>query len=420
LNANAPDVRTYLTAFEATVKFERKLSERFATTKIVYIGPDDPMPEFENTPAGISAKLQWRMRKEEGIGEEQQIPANEFLGKITIAFSLHISIYLKYETEQMNQIISDTQKRLQQDIDEVQHQLKSLSVLVNRMREAIGKCSRFNLPQALLDLFREILGVLQRYAEFLTSNLPSKPKEKQDYELMAAIANTSGVLLSIIDSLATNVSSLVPEELKSAVVVDDAKGGIGAQLKQQLLSIVDVLAKEYESTLAQIGTGVWDQSDPEPGKLPSKLPDLFQKRFSLLGSWLSNDNMNRLRSPFTIRIVTIVRNSIFKQKQFVMDLGWRISTAVKELKLLVIQWTRADSTLAKRRIDTDFLQLEVEVRVLYSPDPVAMAVTYISIWSNHSKDHYRQILKVRGLPSKDNEVCMLEYDRQLAELNPNK
>jgi hypothetical protein len=418
LDENEPDVRSYLHAFEATVKFERQLSEVFAATETVFIGPDDPMPEFENTPDGVRQKVEWRMRRDQGIGEQRKVPAAEFVGSIAPAFSSHMSLYLNHETEQLNQIIADTKKRLQQDVDDAQHQMTSVSVLVARMRDAINKCSGFNLPQSLLDLFLNIKTVLQRYVGFLTRSLPAKPKADPDFHLIAAIANTSALLLSITDSLATAVASRIAEDYKSAILVGDAKDQIGAELRQQLLFLVDVLARELEASLVQIGSGNWDAGNPDAGKVPARIPDLFRERFTLLGTWLSNDNMNRLRSTFAARIVLIVHDSMFKQKTFIMDLGWKISTAVKELKALVVQWTRADSALAKKRIDAEFLQLEVEVRVLYSPDPEAMAVTYITMWPKQSRDHYRSILKARGLSSKDQERYIEEYDRQLRALAP--
>jgi hypothetical protein len=418
LDASEPDVRNYLLAFEATVKFERQLSEVFAGTEMIYIGADDPMPEFENTPDGVRQKVEWRMRRDQGIGQERKVPAAEFIGSIAPAFASHMSLYLNHETEQMMQVIADTKKRLLQDIDDTQHQMASVSVLVTRMRDAINKCAGFNLPQSLLDLFLNIKMVLHRYVQFLTRSLPAKPRAEPDFHLLTAIANTSALLLSITDSLATTVVSRITDEFKSAILVDDAKDAIGGELRQQLIFLVDVLARELEGSLVQIGSGSWDQGNPDSGKLPARIPDLFRERFTVLGAWLSNDNMNRLRSTFAARVVGVVHDSMFKQKQFVMDLGWKISTAVKELKALVVQWLRADSALAKKRIDAEFLQLEVEVRVLYSPDPEAMAVTYITMWPKQSRPHYLSILKVRGLSSKDQDRYMEEYDRQLRALAP--
>jgi hypothetical protein len=321
---------------------------------------------------------------------------------------------LNHENEELLAVIQAARKRPLEDVDEAQHQLTSVSTLVTRMRTGIEKCAGFNLPQCLLDLFMNIKEVLGRYVQALTAILP-KPRTEQDFQLLAAIANTSALLLSIIDSLATNVASRIADDLKPAIMVEDAKEAIGTELRRQLIYAVDILAKEYEPSLVQIGTGNWTQDEGE--KLPPKLIDQFRVRFSLLGTWLSNDNMNRLRSTFASRVVAIVHDAMFRQKQFVTDLGWKISSGVKELKQLVIQWTRADSTLAKKRIDTEFLQLEVEVRVLSSPDPEPMAVTYISMWPKQTRDHYRSLLKLRGLSSKDQDKYMEEYDRQLTELS---
>jgi hypothetical protein len=413
LNAAPPDVRVYLAAFELTLKFERKMAEVFATTETVFIGPDDPMPEFDSTPEGVRRKVEWRMHRDKGIGIPRKVPAAEFRGTIALAFAPHMSIYLNHETEELRAVVQTARARPFEDLDEIQHQLTSVSALVTRMRTGIEKCASFNLPQCLLDLFLSIKDVLGRYVQTLTDILP-KSHTDPDFQLLAAIANTSALLLSIIDSLATNVASRVPEELRSTIKVEDAKEAIGNELRKQLIHTVEILVEEYEPSLIQIGTGNWTQDEGE--KLPPKLVDRFRVRFSLLGTWLSVDNMNRLRSTFASRVVAIVHKAMFGQKQFVIDMGWKISSGVKELKQLVVQWTRADSTLAKKRIDTEFLQLEVEIRVLSSPDPEPMAVTYISMWPNPTREHYQSLLQLRRLSVKDPAKYMEEYDRQLTEL----
>jgi hypothetical protein len=52
--------------------------------------------------------------------------------------------------------------------------------------------------------------------------------------------------------------------------------------------------------------------------------------------------------------------------------------------------------LPKKRIDGEFAVLEIEVAVMCSPYPEAMAVTYITMLAEPTKEHYRAILKLRG------------------------
>jgi hypothetical protein len=79
-------------------------------------------------------------------------------------------------------------------------------------------------------------------------------------------------------------------------------------------------------------------------------------------------------------------------------------------------WTQATSALAKKRIDGEFALLEIEVRVMCSPDPEAMAVTYITMLAKPTKEHFRAILRLRGLPAAREQTFLEEYDRQLAVL----
>jgi hypothetical protein len=417
MDAKAPDVKTYLQAFELTVKFEQKMADLFATEDMIFIGPDDPMPEFENTPDGVRARIEWRLRRDQGIGEKRRLPANEFIGSIAASFAKHMSLYLEADQEALSQVINEAKKHPLQDIDPETRQLTSATTLVMAMKKSIDKCAGFHLPQSLLDLFLNLKGLLNEYVQVLTRVLPPKPKSDQDYQLLATIANTSATLLQTIDSLANRVGSLITEDLKPAIRVDDAKEDISVHLRKQLIYIADVVVAECSALLIQVGTGGWDQSNPEAAKLPPRLSEIFRARFTVLGEWLSTDNLNRLRSTFASKVVAAIHDAMFKMKQLSSDAGWKISIAVKEVKTLVAVWTKADSQLAKKRIDSEFLQLEVEVRVSCSPDPEATAVTYITMMNKPTKEHFRAILRLRGLPAAKEQEFLIEYDHQLAVLS---
>jgi hypothetical protein len=411
--ANEPDVKVYLQAFELTVKFEQKMTDLFTTTETVPASATDPDTEFENTPEGVRRRVEWRMRRERGEPDTRRVPAGEFVGSIASAFARHMSLYLHFETEALKDVIKAARKTQEFDPE---HQLTSVRTLVVAMRAAIEKCAGFNLPQSLLDLFMSLKRLLVEYVQTLTRTLPAKPRADSDYQLLCAVANTSALLFGIVDSLATKVSGLVSDELRPSVRIDDVKDEIGTNLRRQVVAIVDGVVAECAPALAQVGSGVWDQTTPDSAKLPAKLGDVLRSRFGVVGEWLSQDNMNRLRSTLASRVVAVVHETMFKQKQLNNDLGWKISVAVKELKNLVMYWTQAASALAKRRIDGEFAVLETEVRVLCSPDPEAMAVTYITMLAKPAKEHFRAILKLRGLPAAREQTFLEEYDRQLAVL----
>jgi hypothetical protein len=282
------------------------------------------------------------------------------------------------------------------------------------MKKVIDKCAGFNIPQTLLDLFINLKGILGKYVEDLTRVMPLKPKMDQDYQLLCSVANTSSLLLSIIDSLATKILGLIADEMKPAIKVEDAKDTISTELRRQLAYIVDVVVKEMEAPLFQIGNNTWDQSRQETGKVPQRVIDTFRTRFQVIDVWLSNDNMNRIRSLFAQRIVAVVHDAMFRQRQMNLDSGSRILVAVRELKNLVVHWTQADSALARKRIENEFLKLEVEITVVSSPE-VAMTVTYITMFPHKTKEHYRSILRLRGFPASREQRLLVEYDDQLAK-----
>jgi hypothetical protein len=410
LDDKQPDLRVFFPAFELSLEFEQKLADIFASTETV---ASDQMPTFENTVDGVRQKVEWRKRREQGIPEERKVPASEFIGSITRVFAPHMSLYVNNVTEELMRLVSESKKNSSQDIDESQHQLISVTTLVSRMRQLTDQCARFNFPQCLLSLFMNFKEVLSAYVQVLTRCLPVRPKTDPEFRLLAALANTSETLLSVVDSLASVVKSNISADLIPAIVVDDTKETIGAELRRQLRYIADVLAGECDSQLKQIGAGSWDEG-VEGAKLPPQLSELLRARFAVLGPWLTHDNMNRLRSPFVSQIVGVIQDALLRPKVFGMDLGWKISNGVKELKALLMRETLGESAAARKRMDAEFLPLEVAIRVIFSPDPEAMAVTYISMWTKQNRDHYQSVLRIRGV--KDQERYLGEYDKQLKVL----
>jgi hypothetical protein len=312
------------------------------------------------------------------------------------------------------QLIASAKRNAPSDMDPTSHQLQSATTLVMAMKKAIDKCAGFHIRQSLLDLFVDLKSILGKYVGALTDMLPRKPKTDQDYQLLCAIGNTSSLLLSIVDSLAIKVEGLVDDNMKPAIVVEDVKDLIGTELRRQLLYIADVLNKELEGILVQIGSNSWDPQRVETGKVPQKLTDIFGQRFTVVAEWLANDNMNRFRSTFAQNVTGIIHDSMFKQKQVTMDAASRIHIAVRAVKALVMCWTQADSTMAKRRIDHEFRKLEGEVTVLCSPD-VALSITYVTLIPSPSREHLKSILKLRAIPNAMHEQVLSEFDEQLAQ-----
>lgn len=415
MKENKPSVSVYLQAFELVVRFEQKMAESFAKSEIVYIDPDAPMPEFENTPEGVRKKVEWRMRKENGIGETRKVPATEFIGAIAAAFAPHMSLYLDSEKERLSKLVRDAIRNPMADIDEKEKQMKSAVTLVMTMKAVIDRCARFNIPQSLLDLFMNLKMILGQYVESLTRALPSKVKTDQDYRLLCAIANTSSLLLAIIDSLATKVRSLIDDKnLSQGVIVDDTKEVISSELRKQLTYIRDVLTKELDPVLTQIGNNSWEPNASENGKIPQKFGDIMTTRFAVIHEFLTSDNLNRMRSPFTQRVVSIIHDSLFRMRQVTNEFSARVLVAVEEVRSIVAYCTRADSTLAKKRIENEFKRLEVELKVLCSPE-MAMAITYITMSQKKNKEHFKSIVKLRGYPAAKETDILAEYDAQLAK-----
>ncbi|OHT08418.1 hypothetical protein TRFO_23103 [Tritrichomonas foetus] len=414
-NETQLDVKQYLRAFEVTVKFEQKMAESFATVKTVYIDENASMPDFENSAEGIRQKYAWKQRKEQHLGEIVKEPANEFIGIIACAFAPHIDIYLQAEKQNLEKIIRNTENYPDSDIDNQSKTMSSSTTLILAMKSCIDKCAGFNVSQSLRDLFKMLKGLLKQYVVMLTRIIPTRCKKDDHYILACCIANTSSLLLSIVDSLATKVKSLISHKKRRKIKVEDVKDSVGAELRKQLFILIDAIIKECETPLAQIGNNQWQPNDIENSRLPPKLASILVERFSIISEWLSNDNMNRLRTSFTQKVVAAVRDAMFRSKG-VSQSAPRISITLKELKILVEECTNAESDFAKKRIDYEFVQIQTELIILCCPD-IAMTVTYISKAPKPTKEHFLSIVRLRGYTSQEDQAKFSsEYDKQSAIL----
>lgn len=436
-----PNVKDYLFAFEYTIKFEQKMAQAFATQDTVYIDKDAPLPEFENTPDGIREKYKFIYDRDNHIGHKVLVPAKEFNGMIAKAFAPHLDLYLQAERENLDKIIQTVSQNPKEDIDANSHQLTSSTTLIIGMKKTIEKCAGFDIPQSLLDLFLIIKELIIKYAATLTRILPNRPKKDEQYELICAIANTSAQLLTVISSLSDKVINLVPDDTKPAINVEDARDSIGGELKKQLVYLSDVIVKECEIYLIQVGNNQWqgdddnDESSEETSskslfggfggfikdfggggggnfsnlKLPAKLMQILDERFALLDEWLSLDNFNRFRTTYVTRVIQVVHDSLFRSKSASSQANAvRTLQSVKELKQVLIECTKADSKIAKKRIESEFAQIEAELTILCCPD-VAMVGTYLAKARTPSKEHFLSILKLRGIEDISNYAT--EYDR---------
>ncbi|KAH0787599.1 vacuolar protein sorting-associated protein 53 A-like [Histomonas meleagridis] len=412
LRKQAPDINEYLRAFELTVKFERKMAESFSTTKTVFIEPDAKMPNFENTSDGIRKKYEWLYRRDKGIGEEKVIPANEFIGIIANAFSPYMDLYFDSERKNLTNMINDALKNPILDLNISNHTLKSASNLVLAMKKTIDKTSGFGISQSLLSLFRMLKELLVQYVVTLSKMLPTRIKNDEHYQLICGIINTSSLLLNVLDSLLTKVNGLVEDNIKPNIVIDDAKESISEELKKQILYLENVLIKECEYLLIQIGNNSW-RNDGTSTKIPEKLLDFFDRRMRILCEWLSNENLNRIRAPFVHKIVLIIHDSIFKEKQIAAT---HVLQTVKELKNVICQVTKADSQMARKRIEFEFASLEAELTVLCCTN-AALTMTYLTVVQNKSKAHFLSIVKLKGFTSEEAlQKYAAEYDKQITEL----
>ena len=411
-----PDVKEYLAAFDYIVKFENKMADLFAGDDVVYIDKDAPVPEFPNTSEGIREKYKFIHDRDNHIGRKVKVPAKEFIGMIAGAFNEHVDLYLQAERDNLESIIKSAVKNLNDELDPQNHTLNSSASLIVSMRQTIDKCASFNLSQKLLDLFLIIKDLIIKYAATLTTNLPSRPKKTEQFQIICSIANTSAQMLTVISSLSSKVINLVPDEIKPAINVEDARDSIGSELKKQLVYLSDVIIKECESLFIQIGNNQWrGEDDDETYKVPPDLQKILYDRFELLGEWLSSDNFNRVRPTFISHAVLVIHESLFKSKNAPAQ-STRILLTIKEVKQLLTDVTKADSRIGRKRIDNEFSQLETELTILCCPN-VAMTGTYLTKAKTPSKDHYISILKLRGCSSDEINRCCEEYDKMYRELH---
>ncbi|KAH0792795.1 vacuolar protein sorting-associated protein 53 A [Histomonas meleagridis] len=415
LKSSTPKVKEYLNAFEYTVKFEKKMSENFATIETVYISQDAEMPQFDNSVEGIKKKYEWLNRKENGIGEEKIIPAKEFNGIIANAFSPYMELYFEVERKNLGNIITGAQKDPLGNLDEETHTFSSSATLVSLMKKTIEKTASFNVPQSLLDLFLILKELLVQYAEMLTKVLPSRPKKEEHLKLICSIVNTSSLLLSVVDSLAVKVEGLVPGDMKRAIIVIDAKENISNELKKQMFYLVDVFVKECEMYLVQIANNSW-RTDDTTNKLPEPLIELFDNRFDIISKWLTTDNFNRFRSPLSQKIVKVLNDAIFNNRQ--INSSPQVMQTIRDLKTFLTHITKADSVLSRRRIEFEFSQLEADLTVLFCPEENALAAIYVTKSQKPSKNDFMKIMRLRGRTSADDlKRFGDQYDEMVQQLD---
>ncbi|EAX86698.1 hypothetical protein TVAG_376670 [Trichomonas vaginalis G3] len=415
LNKEDPSVKEYLNAFELTVKFEEKMASAFTQSVEIPFDPNAQMPEFGQDADGVRQKWEWLQRQKEGIGETKLQPATEFYGKIAHAFAPHLQLYLDYEKKSISKIIQTGIDNARKEIDAEERQLSSATGIVLNMKATIDKCAGFGVDQSLLKLFVMLKELLIQYITSLTGALPRKPQKDNDFELISCIANTSSWFLNIADSLADKIKSIINEEYQGGIVVEDVKETIGEELRKQLVYFADVFMKENESYLMSIGACTWKPSDADE-KLPRKLLDSFESRFSVINNWLTIDNLNRLRSTFVQKLVQIVRDSFVKQKLITLDQASSISSCLKELKSTVTYWTKGDSQIVQKRINAEFQNIENEVTIIISPE-VAMAQVYVTKMKKPSKEHFQTLVRMKGLKGQEEAKAMESYQKELAELN---
>jgi len=409
LSSQKPDLKQYLSSFEMTIKFESKMADSFATLERTPFDSNSKMPDFPSTAEGVKQKYEYLRRQELGLGEIRKVPASEFIGSIAVAFAPYMQLYLESEKSNFSAIISEAHSNAKNDIDNEEKVLQSSRVLIMAMRKAIEKCAGFGVDQTIIDLFFLLKSLLSEYIDGLTRCLPKKATSDEHYKLICSITNTTALFLSAYDSLESKVQQLLPAEKKALISINDTKEHTGSELRKQIIFLIEVFIKENEASLISIGNGSWID---ENGKLPAKLLLSFDNRFSIVGEWLNNDNMNRFRPTFTQKMVTIIRDSLFRSKNINIGSASRILLALKEIKEMVVISTRADSSSSKKRIDFDFSRLESDLTVLCSPE-IAMVSTYLGKIQARNKDQFLSLVRLKGLSAQMEMQISNEYDRQL-------
>jgi len=413
LSTKEPSLDSYLSSFKIVVKFEKKMANFFSTTVDVPFDPNTKMPEFPLDAEGVKAKYDWLQRQKERRPEKKIVEAKEFIGSIASAFTPYLNLYLNNERDRITKIISDGLSDIKKEIDPEDHMFHSATNIVFAMNETIDECAGFGVPQSLLDLFMVLKELLGYYISSLTKQIPKKSTKDWQYQVNCCAANTSSYFLSIVDSLSKKVGEKVGDELKPGIIVDDVKDLIGAELKTQLISLADSFIKENDTFLIQIGNNSWKVEDSE--RIPNKLKSSFEIKFKIIQAWLSNENMNRIRPQFCQKLVSIIRDSLFKSKFISVEDASGISTAIKDLKSVVIDWTKADSSSSVKRVNAEFSSIENELTIVISPE-IAMAQVYITKFKQHNREHFLTLVKLKGLKGQDEIDAIRAFDDEIAAL----
>ena len=403
-----PNPKQYLQAFEMTVKFEQKMSESFSIIEEVPFDPDAPIPSFPDTAEGVREKHEYMQRIREKRGTTRRVLATKFIGSIATAFAPYMQIYINSERETLLTIINEAQANIKGDIDQDEKVLNSSRSLIIAMKKSLDKCAGFGVDKTLIDLFHTIKNLIVQYVSGLSRLLPKKTSSEESYQLMCCIANTSSMILSILDSLATKVSGIVNEKMQANISVEDTKNAVSEELKKQIIFISDSFVHETESYFISIGNNSWTGGD----RLPTKLIDAFDSRFSIVSEWLESMNINRLRSTLTQKIVSVIRDSLFRTRGITVESASRVFMSLKDVKETLAYWTKSDSPSARRRLEFDFARLENDLTILCCPE-IAMTVTYLGKTQTKSKEHFMSLVKLRGLSQQVEAQISQEYDQQL-------
>lgn len=407
----------YLRAFEFTVRFERKMAEYFSTLQVVPFDPNEKMPEFDDTASGIHAKFAWKKRMSAGIGETKVVPANEFIGMIASAFAPHIKIYLIEERKKFQSITNQMKANPFKDMDPTEHTMSSCFKLINSMKITIDKCSGFGVPQSLLELFTILKEELSNYVTNLTSCIPDSSKyTQQNLFLLCTIANTTSLLFSILGSLATKIQSLVKEEFKESIVVNDALDNIGNGARKQMERLAEMLVKSVRSSIELISVYSSDMNSITTQNVNKqgvdKFTEIMSEEIAILKEWLTNENLERLEPLLAQKIVNSIEVLFLKNKMVSSDQASCLIMSVKQIKDLIINSVGIKG-FSLKQASRHFLRLEDSLTVICSPD-IAMVPTYLGKFEKRiSKPEFMSFVRLRNFGSEQEQELSMEFDKQL-------
>lgn len=428
-----PNIKEYLSSFEKTVKFEDKLAKEFSRLVVLPFDPNAIMPDFGNDAEGIRQKYAWRKRQEQGIGEVITQEAKEFKGSITCAFAPHLNLYLNSEGTKYSQIISKSGKGDDYE-NETDKKLKSEGVLILAMKATIDKCTGFGDAQSLQDLFVVLKDKLGEYAQMLTkcmSSLSNQIKKKQIFggkvsnvssmdeddrnhiteiiHKQCYLVNTSTDVLDVIGSLCNKIQSIVPEDIREAIIITDSLETIGNEIQNQMQFFVKTIIKLLSIQLEKIGNNSWVETDPSL-KLPKDLVDNINFIFDIIDSSLYENNKKLRFTPiFSAELVKAIQDSLYKTRN--LNEADRIVTSVKELKTIVLQKTQV-VRLAEQQVNKVFNNLDSLLTVLHSPE-IAMVPVYLEkMGKSASKEEFMNLVKLRGLGLEQEIELSKEFEKQ--------